>query len=119
MDSSVQVSHLDRNEIIQALTELKGLVRADYSEEVLRKSLAFELKKRHPIHDKLKSLSCGQLFNLASGLSLDVIRRKDRMIRPISNYFFENFPEAPLNNLKRILEEDAYFDQLTSGKSSK
>ena len=109
MDSSVRVSHLDREVIIMLLKGIKGggWVRDDYKTPVLMKTLAKELKNRHAIHDKLKILSNCQLAEICRQFSLPVLGQKyrPRMMRAISIHFFEEYPEAPLTNLQRILEE--------------
>ena len=80
----------------------------------MQKSLAKELKKKHPLHTKVKMLSNSQLFELCSSLNLKVIRReKGKMSKLIVDYFFTKFPDAPLTNLNRVMDEDAYFAELT------
>ena len=95
-DYSVRVSHLDRSEIQEALIKQKGLVRVvDVNKEQMRKSLAYHLKKKHPLHDRVKMLSNDQLFQLCSNLSLKITRReKDKMTRLVVDHFFRNYPEA-------------------------
>ena len=115
MDISVRVSNLNRNKIIERLESLPVLVNSRYDVEKLRVTLAKNLKKRHPIHKKLKTLTNSELFEISQSLSLVVVRRRDRMLSAISSHFFNEFPDAPLTNLVRILDEDAYFDELTTG----
>ena len=120
IDSSVRVSHLNREVVVRLLKEIKGLVREDYSEAVLKKTLAKELKDRHAIHDKLKMLSYSQLAQLCGQFSLHGIQKqryKPRMMKAISKYCFEQYPDAPLTNLQRFLEKDNT-SQLTSGKEA-
>ena len=103
---------MDRDEI---MAKLGSTSNEAYLTEVLRKSLAFHLKKKHPLHNRVKLLTNAQLFELCHGLSIKVPRRENaKMVKLVVDYFFSNFPDAPLTNLKKILEEDAYFDQLTS-----
>ena len=114
VDYSVRVSHLDRDEIKM---KIGPSANEGYDTEVLRKSLAFHLKKKHPLHDQVGMLTNAQLFGLCvcDSLSLKVTRReKTKMAKLIVDHFFNNYPDAPLTNLQRIMEEDAYFDQLTS-----
>ena len=114
LDYSIQVSNLNRTEIIEALREEKGLFKEGVSEARLRNSLAVLRKKNHPLHDKVKLLSNDQLFQLCHSLSLDVPRReKAKMARLVVNHFFSNYPESPLTNLNRVMEEDTYFAELT------
>ena len=113
-DYSVRVSHLERSEIVEALKKQKGLVKENVNKEQMRKSLATDLKKKHPLHDKVKMLSNDQLFQLCDSLSLDVPRRENtKMRRLVVNHFFINHPEAPLTHLERVMQEDAYFAKLT------
>ena len=81
----------------------------------LQKSLAKELKKNHPIHKKIKALNKQELKQLYVNLSLPKrIKFIPRKMKAISDYFFREYPDAPLTNLERVMDEDAYFDQLTS-----
>ena len=104
MDSSVRVSHLDR-EVILMLLKARGWVQKDYKTPVLMNILAKVLKNRHAIHDELKMLSNSQLAGLCREFSLSVRGQKyrPRMMKAISSYFFEEYPDAPLTNLQRIL----------------
>ena len=114
MDYSVRVSNLDKNEIKKALLKCIGLFQ-DQNKERLRKSLAKNLKKKHPIHAKVEMMTSDELFQLCSGLSLHVIRRESgKMQKLIVDHFFEEYPDAPLTNLERIMAEDTYFEQLTN-----
>ena len=114
VDYSVRVSNLDKNEIKKALLKCIGLFQ-DQNKERLRKSLAKNLKKKHPIHAKVEMMTTDELFQLCSGLSLHVTRRESgKMQKLIVDHFFEKFPDAPLTNLERVMEEDAYFAQLTN-----
>ena len=64
-------------------------------------------------------LSNTQLFELCSGLNLHVRRReKEKMQKLIVDHFFAQFPDGPLTNLTRIMEEDAHFAEITSIVSS-
>ena len=111
VDYSVQVSHLDREEIMM---KLGTSAREAYTTEVMRKSLTFHLKKKHPLHKRVKQLKSAQLFELCHGLSIRVPRReKAKMEKLVKDHFFSNFPDAPLTNLNRIMEEDIYFAELT------
>ena len=113
MDYSVCVSDMNRKEIFHRLVKEKGLVR-EQSTEQMRKSLAKELKKKHPIHDKVKMLSSTQLFELCTSLNLKVYRReKGKMSKLIVDHFFNQYPDAPLTDLERVMIEDAYFAELT------
>ena len=115
VDYSVRVDNLDKNEIRDALLKCIGLFHGQNTER-MRKSLAKNLKKLHPIHAKVKMMTTEELFQLCSNLSLNVVRReRGKMSKLIVDYFFIQFPEAPLTNLRRVLEEDAYFAELTSG----
>ena len=110
MDYSIKVSHLDRDQIIEEL----GICNEGRGTEKLRISLAKRLKDKHPIHKKLQSLSSAQLNQMLSNLSLIVKNRQDdRKRKAISDYFFREFPDAPLTNLIKVMEEDAYFAELT------
>ena len=119
VDSSVRVSHLDRDEIIMLLKHIKfGVVRENYKTSILKKTLAKELKNRHAIYEKLKMLSNWQLAKLCRQFSLCVRGQKyrPRMMKAVSSYFFEEYPDAPLTNLKRILEEDNADDHFGRGQ---
>ena len=94
-----------------------GLSLADEGQgtEKLRKSLAKKYKDNHHIHKKLGTFTNAELNEMCANLSLTVPNREDqRKMKAISNYFFREYPDAPLRNLERIMEEDVYFDQLTS-----
>ena len=109
IDSSVRVSHLNREEIVTLLKGIKGLVREDYTETVLRKTLAKELKDRHAIHDQLKMLLPYQLAQLCGQFSLYGVQKqryRPRMMKAIANHCFKEYPDAPLANLQRILGEN-------------
>ena len=109
VDYSVRVSDLNRDEIMM---KLGAKAREGYETEKMRKSLAFNLKKKHPLCYKVKMLSNSQLFRLCSSLSLNITRReKDKMAKLVVDHFFGKFPEAPLTNLKRVMDEDTYFAQ--------
>ena len=113
VDYSVRVDSLDKTEIREALAECVGLFQ-DQSLQRLRNSLAKHWKKKHPIHTKVKRMSTDELFQVCSNLSLGVRRReRGKMSKLIVDYFFTQFAEAPLTNLQRVLEEDAYFAELT------
>ena len=112
-DYSVRVDNLDRNEIKDALLKCIGLFQHQNTER-LRKCIATNWKKKHPIHTKVKMMSSDELFQVCSNLSLGVRRReRGKMSKLIVDYFFAQFAEAPLTNLERIIEEDAYFADLT------
>ena len=114
VDYSVQVSHLDRNDIVEKLKNF-GLANVTFNREALRRSLAKKLKKDHPIHIRLEMLSNMELFDLRHNLIQTTFKKdRKRVLSVIANYFFKTFPEAPLSNLDRILEKDNYFTQLTS-----
>ena len=102
---------MDRNEI---RTALGGLFDEHQISDKLMKSLAKKLKDRHPIHKKLKTFSNPVLNKLLVNLSLPVPKHRARKMKAISNHFFRKYPDAPLTNLKRVMDEDAYFAQLTS-----
>ena len=106
VDSSVRVSHLDR-EVILMLLKARGWVQKDYKTPVLMNILAKVLKNRHAIHDELKMLSNYQLAELCREFSLPVKGQKyrPRMIKALSIHFFEDYPDAPLTNLQRVLKE--------------
>ena len=111
MDYSVMVSDLKREEIMRGL----GLL-GDESQgtEKLGKSLAKNRKKNHPIHRRLQLLSNAQLFALRRNLIPTPFKKdRKRILTVMANYFFEKFPETPLTNLTRILEEDEWFAELT------
>ena len=111
VDYSVRVSHMDLNEIKEAL----GLYNQGQNKEKLRKSLAKKLKDKHPIHKKVKTFTSAQLNMVLSNLSLTVKNRENqRKMKAISDYFFREYPDAPLSNLERIMDEDSYFSQLTN-----
>ena len=112
LDYSVRVSHLNRSEIMEEL----GLANQGVNTEKHRKTLAKRLKDKHPIHQKVKKFSNHELNSLLSNLSLPIPSHRPRKMKAILDYFFREFPDAPLTNLIRILEEDSYFGQLTSGK---
>ena len=112
MDRSVLVPQ-DRSEIMAALGPMAN---QNFSTEKLAKTLAKKLKETHPIHKKIRALSDPQLMNLCVSLFGRKIKGRDRKMKAISNHFFEEFPNAPLRNLERIMEEDTYFAQLTSGE---
>ena len=112
-DYSVRVDNLGRNEIMFEL----GIAREEYSTKVLQKTLAKKRKKDHPIHKRLQMLSNQDLFDLRQNLIQTKFKKdRRRILTVMANYFFENFMEAPLTNLNRILEEDSYFAKLTSGE---
>ena len=113
MDLSIKVSHLDRKEIMEALMAEGVLANEDYKTEVLMKTLAKNLKNRHPIHKKVETFTNAELRKLCISLSLPS-KAKDRMRKAIAGYFFREYPDAPLSNLNRVLEEDAYYARLTS-----
>ena len=115
-DYSVQVSHLNRNEIVK---KLGSLAPVGHNTEALRISLAKKYKDDHPIHRRLKMLSNQRLFDLRRNM-IQTSFKKDvkRVLKVMANHFFETFPDAPLTSLDRILEEDAYFAELTSIVSS-
>ena len=112
MDYSVRVSHLDGNEIRSRLAEKCGLV-PNQNKEKLRIKLAKTLKKDHPIHKMVKTFSIDKLNDLFASLSLPYEKSKDRKMKKISDYFFQEYPDAPLTNLERIIAEDNYFAKLT------
>ena len=113
VDISVRVSHLvDRNEI---LTALGPMANTTHDTKKLKVTLAKQLKDRHPIHKKLKTLSNSLLNKLLANLTLPVPSHRPRKMKAISDYFFREYPDAPLTNLNKIMEEDAYFAELTSG----
>lgn len=111
VDCSVRVTHLDRNEII---TRLGLLVDEGQGTERLGKSLAKQLKQKHPIHNMVVSLTNAELNQICANLSLPIPKHRERKMKAISNHFFREYPDAPLTNLEKIMEEDAYFAQLTS-----
>ena len=99
------------------LKNIKGLVREDYSDSVLKKSLAKELKNRHAIHDRLKILSPHQLAQVCGQLSLHGVQKqryRPRMMKAISNYCFRKYPDAPLTNLQKIMESNTDGDNAQS-----
>ena len=104
MDRSVKVSHMDRNEIMDALGVLAN---EEYKTDVLMKTLAKNLKNHHPIHKKLRALSDPQLMELCVSLFAKKIKGRDRKLKSISVHFFQEFPDAPLTNLQRIMDEDS------------
>ena len=103
MDKSVRVSHLGRDEIILALGPMTDQVRET---ERLRKILAKNLKESHHIHKKLRTFSDKELMKMCVSLLAKKIKGRDRKLKVISDYFFQEFPDAPLRNLERIVEED-------------
>ena len=110
VDYSVRVDNLGRNEIMFEL----GIAREAYKTEVLQRTLAKRRKKDHPIHRRLQMLSNLQLFDLRRNVIPTKFKKdRKRILTVMANYFFENFMEAPLTNLNRILEEDSYFANLT------
>ena len=108
-----------RNQVMDALVPYIGLVNSRKGLKDLKKSLYHHLTKNHPIHDALGSLSAKDVRRLRLNLHLDAVKGGyvERNKKVLARYFFEKFPDAPLTNLNRILEEDSYFDQLTSGKT--
>ena len=113
VDISVRVSHLvDRNEIMTALGPMANTI---HDTKKLKVTLAKRLKDDHPIHKKLKSLSNSLLNKLLANLTLPVPSHRPRKMKAISDYFFREYPDAPLTNLNKVMEEDAYFAELTSG----
>ena len=107
------MSHLDRNGIVTKLSSI-GLANISFNKEALRRSLAKKLKKDHPIHRRLESLSNQELFDLRRNLIQTAFKKdRKRVLTVMANHFFETFPEAPLTNMERILKEDDYFAQLT------
>ena len=104
MDYSIRVSpHLDRDEIME---KLGFKANENYRTGQLKGCLAKHLKDRHPIHKKLRSFSDKQLMELCVSLLAKKIKGRDRKLKAISNYFFKEFPDAPLTNLERIMEGD-------------
>ena len=112
-DYSVQVSNLSRSEIIDGLG---AMVDGRQGDNKLRNSLAKKYKMKHPIHQKLETLAKTELYHLCINLSIDV-KGKDqkRKKKAISDYFFREYPDAPMTNLIKVMEEDAYFAELTTG----
>ena len=91
------------------------LVDLGQEKERLRKTLAKKLKEKHPIHNKLESFTNAKLNEILVNLSLPVPSHRPRKMKAISDYFFREYPDAPMTNLIRVMEEDAYFAELTSG----
>ena len=114
VDYSVRVDNLDGNEIHSRLLET-GILPPSQNKERLRKLLAKTLKKNHPIHIMVKTFSNDELNDLSVSLSLPYEKSKDRKKKRILDHFFQQYPDAPLTNLKKVLKEDAYFAELTSG----
>ena len=111
MDYSVTFSELEGGEITRGLELAYDESR---STERIGKSLAKNKKKYHPIHRMLHMLSNLQLFHLRRNLVQTPFKKdRKRILTVMANYFFEQFPAAPLTNLNRILEEDEYFSELT------
>ena len=92
---------------------LGALVNENRNTEPLRRSLAIERKKKHPIHQKVKNLNNAELNKLLANLSLPIPRARPRKLKAISDHFFREYPDAPLTNLERIMDEDTYFEELT------
>ena len=103
---------MDRDEIMMALGPMTNQVRET---ERLRKKLAKQLQQSHPIHKKLGRLTDRELMKLSVSLFAKKINGRDRKLKAISDHFFQEFPDAPLRNLQRIMEEDAYFAKLLEG----
>ena len=99
-------------------TALGTSVRTEgYETERLRKTLAQRLKYQHPIHEKIKALNKQEFNQLYFNLSLPKqIKHIPRKMKAIAEYFFREYPDAPLTNLERVLEEDAHFAQLTNAQ---
>ena len=110
MDYSVRVSHLDRNQIKSALG---SMVNVGQNMEKLRKTLAKQRKDQHPIHKMVNSFTNSELNGMLGNLCLPIPKHRPRKMKAISDYFFREYPDAPLTNLKRVLEEDNYFAELT------
>ena len=113
VDYSVRVSHLDKNGIEEGL--MAYLVDLGQEKERLRKTLAKKLKEKHPIHNKLESFTNAKLNEILVNLSLPVPSHRPRKMKAISDYFFREYPDAPMTNLIKVMEEDAYFAELTTG----
>ena len=112
VDYSVRVSHLNRKQLMK---KLGPLAPQNYDDKRLSTALAKVLKTDHPIHRKIQTFSKEQLHQICVILSLPTWNRdKGRRQKSVSTYFFREYPDAPLTNLNRILEEDACFAQLTS-----
>ena len=96
-----------REQIIDALVPYIGLVGNRKQTKDLAKNLYYHLTNKHPIHDKLESLSSKDLKWLRRKLHLVMVKGGEikRYKKPIACYFFEKFPEAPLTNLQRVMEE--------------
>ena len=104
-DYSIQVTYLNRSEIMK---RLGPMANEKYGTKQMMTCLAKKLKNEHPIHNKVQLLP--NLFQLCSSLSLQVPKRDNRKMKKlIVDHFFETYPDAPLTNLNRVLEEDAYF----------
>ena len=118
MDYSVRVDNLDGNEINSRLLDT-GTLPPSQNKERLRKLLAKILKKDHPLHKMVKTFSIHDLNKLSISLSLPYEKSKDRKKKRISDHFFQEYQDAPLTNLKRVLEEDAYFAHLLEDANGK
>ena len=99
IDHSVRVSHLDRTEIMDGLG---AWVNESYTTEKLAATLAIQFKKNHPIHKRLKNFTNDKLNGICANLSLPIPRHRYRKMKAISDYFFREYPDAPLTNLNKV-----------------
>ena len=105
MDYSVDVENLKRPEVLAQLKQYNISLSGRHSTKQLKNTLQNQMKKIHPIHSYLTSLSNQDIKAIANHLKIRVDTYQHKRIRAkIAKYFFAHNAKEPVLALKNLLE---------------
>lgn len=114
VDSSVEVGHLNREELAAQLQCSKANRQSTLQ---MRFKLKKYLRNSHHIHKFLKCLSYSKIRSLHKKVCPTSGSSFSRFPREIAKFFFDHYPKFPLTTLKSFIEQDWDLEELkTTGE---